>query len=188
MNTDHFYELCDDVESPGRWYLDGVIAPGAQDIDPRDFNEGQWMNAPSSLTVRVRNDGRPLDFTFADFRMPVVTRTVGAMIADIAPNAVQCIPVTVAGQQQPYDILNVTSRCRCIDESRSSIVRWTPRDGRPDKVGQYRMITTLRVDRVQAAGKQIFRCEGWKIVVIVSEQLKDLFDRNRISGVCFRPV
>jgi len=49
---------------------------------------------------------------------------------------------------------------------------WKPEDGRPEKVGSYRVIDDLRIDPSKVQGAHLFRPWGWLVALIVSEELK----------------
>jgi hypothetical protein len=52
---------------------------------------------------------------------------------------VQFLPAQVDGHPEPYFILNPLRVIRCIDDARcEEVQRFTPEDGQPEKVGQYR--------------------------------------------------
>ncbi len=78
---------------------------------------------------------------------------------------------------------------RCIDDEASEeVIRWTPEDGRPDRVGQYRDVDGMRIDPPQVGDAQVFRTWGWSIALIVSEDIKLALERIRATGVRFTPV
>src|SRR6266568_3295312 len=127
-----YFELVDDVEVEGRWFLNGLSDKLGRELDSRDFTYGLRLDVgpplrvslsdaditvdvAAPLDVSLRRKGCSLDFTFADFDMPVVTRDVAELLADIAGNEFQRIPVTVKSSKAKYEIINVTSRIDCID-------------------------------------------------------------------------
>lgn len=201
-----YYELDDDVTIKGRWYLNGLLDNQGRELDSRDFtysrrlatdgclqvtlnNEGRMIKVEQPLKVRLRRKGLPLDISFADFDMPVVTRAVGNLLNDIAPADIQRFPVQIDSCKEEYDILNIISRPNCIDISRSKIDEWwTEEDQRPDLLGQPQMISKLRIDENRTAGAHIFRPDGWDVVVIVSDVVKKALQRERATGVKFRKV
>ncbi|MBI4924146.1 MAG: hypothetical protein HY834_20615 [Devosia nanyangense] len=132
--------------------------------------------------------GVVVDFNFAPFDMLVVRASLGEAIEALAGAAVQRLPVTLAGQPNVFEILNICQRVPCVDEERSSYVRWTDADGRPDKVGQFRYFKRLRVDSALAQGHHLFRIAEWSIVPIASRQMKDVIERAGATGVAFEPV
>jgi hypothetical protein len=186
VNTNPFYDVrdvLDDATYPDRWFLQAPVDEAGIEVDPRIFTYSKPVNVTHRLWLPLRGPGTPLDFTFADFGMPVVTRAVGEAIFSLAPEAVQRIPVSVESTGQPYEILNILSEVRCLNEERSVYQRWTEADGRPDKVGQYRGVNPIVLDAGRAAGHHIFRLGGWKVIVIVSEQMKRVLEGINTTGI-----
>lgn len=62
------------------------------------------------------------------------------------------------------------------------------KDGRPEKVGQYLMVTNLTINPDRTDGQDIFRIRGWEIALIVSEEIKRSIEGMPNLGVVFDPV
>jgi hypothetical protein len=106
----------------------------------------------------------------------------------LAGPAIQRVPVTVEGQGAEFEILNVCELVQCVDERRSLLTKWTAADGRPEKVGQFRMIAKLKINPAAASGHHIFRVAGWPIALIASEEVKKLLEARDVSGLKFERV
>ena len=90
------------------------------------------------------------------------------------------------GHAGPYFILNTLRVIRCIDEARCVEVRYfTPEDGQPEKVGQYRVVSGMRIDPAKVEGARIFRPWGWTVALVVSEDLKQALEREGVTGTKF---
>ena len=111
--------------------------------------------------IPLEREGRPLDFSETESRIPVVHVKVAALLADRAPDDVQLIPVDIEGQPDQYLILVATRRIRCIDEGASKVQFWRPEDGLPEKVGQYYAVDDLHIDEATVGNAKVFRPEGW---------------------------
>jgi hypothetical protein len=183
-----FFELADDVNVPHRWHLDTPTNSHGQKVDDWLFRCGTPVHLKERLRVPVEIAGKPLDFTEANVRVPVVHVRVASMFAELAPQDVQLIPVDVEGQPDQYLILVATRLIRCIDEQASRFVRWTPEDGVPHKVGQYSIMYELRIDKAKVGGAQMFRCEGWVGPLIVSGEIKDALEGMGATGTRFEEV
>ena len=188
MDTQGLYKLQFDSEDAGQWFLEAPRTPEGSRVDPRIFTYGTPVETPDPLTVPVRDPGHELDFSFAAFDMLVVTGRVGALIEHVAPGDIQRIPVRVEPATGSFEILNVLPVIDCIDRDRTVGTFWTPDDGRPEKVGQYRMIIDLKLDSARVGGHDIFRVGGWDIAVIVTERLKDALQREHVTGLTYRAV
>jgi hypothetical protein len=110
------------------------------------------------------------------------------MFAEQAPDDVQLIPVDVEGQPDQYLILVATRLIRCIDEKASRIRLWTHENGIPDMVGKYASVRDLRIDKSKVGSAKVFRCEGWRSPLIVSEEIKGALEHMGATGTRFEEV
>jgi len=181
-----YYVLIDDKQVANRWFLKGPITSDGATVDPRIFFEGRRYDADLRMTLPLRRKGNPLDFTLADFDMPVLRTDYAKRLAELAPSEVQYIPVDVAEVGSGYSILNVLETVRCLDEEHSGVTYWKAAEGQPQRDGEYRMVLTPRVDPSRVGSRHIFRIAGWEIAMIVSEEAKALL--QGASGVSFEPA
>ncbi|WP_407667015.1 imm11 family protein [Myxococcus guangdongensis] len=78
---------------------------------------------------------------------------------------------------------------RCIDDKASKEVQyWMPEDERPEKIGHYRGVIDLRIDRAQVGNAKVFRTWGWSVALIVSEDIKAALGAAKITGARFEEV
>jgi len=159
-----------------------------REIDPRAFVFGKRYAGFQPLTIGARHTGRSVDFNFADFDMPVVRKSICRRVAADAGAGVQLVPVTVRESREEFEILNVVDVVECFDEGRSKFTKWTSEDGQPEKIGQYRMVAVLALDPRKARGHKIFRVQGWEVALIVEEQIKEILEEEKTSGIVFQAV
>lgn len=181
-----YYCLSDDMTTGNRWFLKGPLDRRGARLDPRLFTYREPVECDAPLYIPLRRPGRQLDFTLADFDMPVLRSSLARELQALAPESIQLFPAVVEGSNDSFHIVNVVSVVACLDEQRSTLTYWTQAHGRPDKVGKPMMVVELRVDTERAAGKKIFRLKDWKIALIVSEDARDIL--RGASGAVFRPV
>jgi hypothetical protein len=184
-----FFKLNDDVYVPNRWHLDTPIDGQGRKVFDWDFKRGTPVHVPGGrLKIPVEIPGRPLDFTEAGLSIPVVHVKIASMLSELAPNDVQLIPADIEGQPDQYLVMVATRLIRCIDEKASRILLWTAEDGVPKKVGKYRDVRDLRIDKSQVGNAQVFRPEGWQVVLIISGEIKDAMERMGATGTRFTEV
>jgi hypothetical protein len=190
MSASEYFVVLDDVNLPNRWHLGSPFSGDtAEEVLPEAFIDGVPVDPLQNLVIPISRKGIPLDFTFADFDMPVVSSFVGAIFSGFGKEAIQRIPIRIqGGNQGGYEILNVTKKVRCIDERKTSVIKWTEADGEPGKVGQYRQIMNLRIDRTPAHGLHVFRVDGWEIALIISADLRKELMQREVSGVRYEPA
>lgn len=156
---------------------------------PWIFNKGEPTPDPGKLMIPVTVPGRALDLSYGGIGTPLVHARVAALFAELAPEDVQLFPVEIEGQSEPFFILVATRLIRCIDERASRHARrWSPEDGRPEKVGTYRDVRGMRIDPSQVGDAKVFRPWGWSIALVVREELKTALERIGASGAEFEEV
>jgi hypothetical protein len=179
------FELDSDLQIRDRWYLRAPRIKGGLDVNPEIFTQAEHARIDGELELPLRRPGKPLDFTLADFSMPVIRRELGIRLLEVAGESVELIPVEVEGQTKSFCVLNVLAAARCLDETRSEVTIWTEKDGRPEKVGQYRMVLNLHV-RPNCHPHPIFRLSGWEASIIVTEPVAEILKPG--LGVVLRDV
>jgi hypothetical protein len=188
IHTNSFYRVLGDSSKKGRWFLDEPHDEDNQIIDARQFTQGVSYHGPKPIYVPVAQEGNAVAFNLAAFDMPVVSPYIARIIREYAKNDVQCFPVMIGEEIQGFEIINVSAKLQCLDEQLSETLKWKSGDGRPDKVGQLRMVTNLRIDPQKCRDASIFRVDGWEIALIVSDGLKAAMERVDDLGVIFDPV
>ena len=185
-----FFDLTENMQT-GNWDLGDPLDESGREVeDPYVFTTGQPVQVQGKLTIPVDQRGRRLDFSLAGLGVaPVVHPRVAALFTKLAPDDVQLIPVDVQGQPDPYFILVATKLIRCIDDDASEeMLYWKPEDERPEKLGRYRSVAGMRIDRSKVGDAQVFRTWGWDVALIVSEDIKTALERAKATGVRFKEV
>jgi hypothetical protein len=185
-----YFKLIDDMAIQGRWLLGTPSDLQGREVeDPWAFTDGTPIPAPGRLMLPVDVPGTALDFSLAAFAAPVVRARVASVFSEMAPEEVQTLPVEIEGQPEPFFILVATKLIHCIDERASRLARkWSPEDGRPEKVGKYRDVRGMRIDRSQVGDAKVFRPWGWVIALIVREDIKGALERMGATGTEFEEV
>jgi hypothetical protein len=175
---------------PRRWALKSPVDEQGQEVDPWQFFDGRPLEFSVPLRLPRARHGRALDFTSTGLAIPVVSRRVVALFERLGLSGqVQFFPARVAGQAEPYFILNILRVICCIDDARcEEVLYWKPEDERPDKLGQYRNVVGMRIDPSQVGDAHIFRPWGWSVVIVVSEYLKQAMEAEGITGPRFIEV
>ena len=185
-----YFELSQDVEGSEGWDLGNPTDSQGKELDnPWVFRLGLPVPNAGHLKIPISHPGRTLDFTLAGFSIPVIHARVASVFSELAPRDVQLLPVDIQGQPDPFRILVATRLIRCIDDQASTEVEyWTPEDGRPEKVGQYRDVYGMRIDSTKVGDAKVFRTWGWTVALIVSEEIKEALERAGVTGVKFKEV
>lgn len=183
-----FFELYDDLYVRGRWHLKNPVDSKGGAMDDWDFRIGAPIHVEGRPKIMLERSGVPLGFSETNSRIPVLHIKVASVFAELAPGDVQLIPVDIEGQPDQYLILVATRLIRCIDEKASRIRLWTHEDGVPHKVGQYRDVRDMRIDKAKVGNARVCRPDGWPGTLIISEQIKDALERIGATGTKFEEV
>ncbi|NTX05553.1 MULTISPECIES: imm11 family protein [Myxococcus] len=189
-NQSRYFRLNQDVQA-GNWSLgDPLDETGNEVEDIWQFAKGRPIQLASRLTFPIEEPGRWLDYCTAGVAMaPIVHVRVANLFAELAPDDVQLIPVDVEGRPEQHVMLIATKLIRCIDDKASrEILIWQPEDERPDKLGQYRSVAGMRIDRTKLGGAKVFRTWGWEIALVITEDLKVALERAKVTGAKFVEV
>jgi hypothetical protein len=168
----------------GRWPPWAIDSHGRK-VQDWDFKRGMPVHVEGRLKIPIKIEGKPLDFSEAGLRVPVVHVEVASMLAERAPGDVQLIPADIEGQPDQYLVLVATRLIRCIDEEASKVRFWTPEHGVPDKVGHSIAVDRMRIDKLKEGDAKVFRPEGWSSTLIPPSRLPPILGSSRprhISG------
>jgi hypothetical protein len=183
-----FFDLSDDLYIPRRWYLATPSDSQGRKVFDWDFTQGTPVHVEGRLKIPIKIAGRALDCCWAGLSIPVVHVKVASMLAERAPGDVQLIPADIEGFPEQYLVLVATRLIRCIDEQTSRILLWTHEDGEPGKIGQYRDVRDMRIDKAKVGNAKVFRPEGWSTVLIVAEEIKNALEDMGATGTRFVEV
>ena len=132
---------------------------------------------------------RYIDIEFAGAGgTPVVSERVASVFRDLAPSDVQLFPVEVEGESRPYFILNVARTICCIDDAACEEVEIRTAEDYAERVGEYRSVIGLKIDKSKVGNARVFRTWGWSPPIIVDEGIKDALEANGIFGGKFEVV
>jgi hypothetical protein len=181
-----YYDLLDDTQLPGRWQLGAPLDAEGNEIDPWQFKKGRVLELGCVPRFTLDLPGHSLDFSLAAFSIPVVHDRLVRLSKQLHVDGVQFLPAQVDGHPGPWYILNALRIIRCIDDARSEQVQyWKPEDNRPDKLGEYRAVHGMRIDPANVGDARIFRPWGWRVALIVAEDIKQAIEAAGLSGTRF---
>jgi hypothetical protein len=185
----NYYRIDENLDVfPRRWLLGEILGRNKIELDPFEFWRGIEFHRDDQFLIQRFVDGDKTAFSLAAFDVPIVRNDVASEMLDLCGRDVQMLPVTIGPHAKKYSILNMLRIIDCIDESSSVITRWGSKDGRPDKVGQYRMVIKLVVDAQMVGSAQIFRPMKWPGAILCSDVLRRRLDGMGIRCISYDPV
>lgn len=184
----NFYRIVEDPRPFARWLINEPVDMHGIVVSAWNFRRGEPYRAERPLVMPLYTPGPQLDFNFSVLEAVVTSADLNAEMESRFRIRAQRIAVTVESTDTRFEILNVLDHLRCIDERRSEFTKWGENDGRPDKVGQYRMFSLIRINPAAVMGYHLFRIHEWPIALIASAQLKQFLEKRRVTGIDFVPV
>ena len=179
----NYYVLRDDLYVQGRWIIDDPT-----DLDGNEVILGRLFDFRRCLKASIHTAGKPLDFTMSLLDIPILSPRFASAIRLLVQDHAQLIPVNIDGYDD-FEILITTRLIACIDDNRSEFMKWTEKDGRPELVGHYRMVTNLILDTSKIpANLHVFRPMFWEIPLIVSQAFVDAILPLNPTGVKLKLV
>lgn len=182
-----FFEIGLDYNDPALWYLgqpatvDGKLLPGTF------WNCVPWADT-RPLSVEIKKSGVPATFSHSGHSVYIVKTEAMNLLRDIVdPHIFQGIPVSIVDYAGDYEVLNSLTRVDCVDEQHSEFRRWTAADGRPERIGDYKM-SLFRIDPERARGHDLFRVKGWEIVLVCSEKVRRHLESAGVTGIRFKSI
>ena len=165
-----------EVPDPDRWYLGDTLMLDGEELLNALFSSGKRvMHPPRPLYVAIEVPGYETKYNFSSLNTTIVEVGLGGAIEQLAGDQVQRIPVVVDGREGLYEILNVCNLIDCIDEERSDFEKWTEEDDWPERLGEYKMFLDCWIDDAMIPpDTHMFRLANWEVVVLVSEEMKQL--------------
>ncbi len=124
----------------------------------------------------------PVDVLYPVIGPPIIHERIAKRIGELAGDAVQFIPVTVRGvssNTRKYTIFHVLKEVACLDQDASSI--WKPSVGSP-------WIRKAVIRQSMASGQHVFRLAESRYEIIISRQVKEILEGERVSGVKLIPL
>ncbi|WP_224371134.1 imm11 family protein [Hyalangium versicolor] len=184
-----YFDLFENVHVPARWHLDTPVDAQGQELWTWLFRQGAPASVAEPIRIPLFRPGEPLDFSLAGAAVPILHERVAKVFTSLASSDVQLIPVQVESQTTRFFILNALRVVKCIDDTASEEVqRYTPEDGQPELVGEYRNVVGMKIDPSKVGETQVFRPWGWPVVLVVSQEIKEALESMGATGTSFEEV
>jgi hypothetical protein len=183
-----FYRLSEEVAIIGRWFLAEIRDEDGKEVLNNNFCAATTYFGSKKLTVFQSTKGHGPDFSMTAFGVPIVNKAFADVVMSMAPTAIQLLPVEVDGAGDGFYILNIISEVACVDYEKTVVQRYTPDIDPPEMVGKIHSLYNITIHPDLASGYHIFRLEEWGAIIIISQELKDLFEQHRFTGMYIVPV
>lgn len=185
------YRLTFDSRVADQWFVDTPTNHCGDEWAFWRLLEGITLEGDDLLPWRakVKQPGQKLAFSFAGFDVPLVTAEIANRLAPVLGGQAQFPRLSIEGESSEHHILVATQTLRCVDEELSIFTKWGADDQRPDKHGEYRMFSRLRLDPAHVPPEAtIFRVWGWKQALIVTDPVMRLLKSWVPTGLIYQEV
>jgi hypothetical protein len=142
------------------------------------------------LQISVLKTGAKRDVTFdIATSAPVLSARAAQILRSLGDEDIELISARVEGEADEYFVMNVLSLVKCLDEEKTQLVeKWTTDSYRPDRTGEYKRLWGIVIDPAPAIGRKFFRLWGSRQHIITSRAVKEIFEREGMTGVRFSDV
>ena len=181
-----FYKLTFDDDLT-RWQLRiSRQFPDGTSIDVWAYRKCQDVHHKRPVPFEIARAGLPVDYNETAFSAIVVSAKLGQIWKSFAPNSVQLLSAKIVNSEEEWHIANIRDCVDCLDHARS-LIKYCSTDD-PDRPGKPRSVMRLVIDPEKAKGHHLFHVSDWKVVTIVSAELKQAMEYAEISGVEYVPA
>ncbi|WP_394003241.1 imm11 family protein [Luteimonas sp. WGS1318] len=138
-----------------------------------------------------------MDYSLAGYAsVPVLSESavqslLGIPEVDAPYEHVVFAPINIEPQsaRRNYFLMIIETQIDCVDEERSDFIKFDSKDPvRPDLSGSYQSFFNLVVDPKKIGDSHIFRVMGYIGAIVVSEEVRDRFERAGVVGAIFESV
>ena len=174
-----------DARIRDQWHLGLSLDGGGTELRGGLFTMGRPYQGVLPATIPIYQAGRPVEVTFGDEKMVVVSPRARKAIETVAAKDCQFLPVSIQGTTGPWYVLKAIALVDCFDESKSIFEMGPANDS---GVRDYDMVARLVIDPARTDNHELFRVQGWDIDLIVSDAVKNAIEGVPNHGVLFKQV
>jgi hypothetical protein len=170
-------------------------------IQDKQFNEwtlmsGEYINDwDASITAFYDKELDYSDYPFGPGLIPVYSSRLRLLMEDLKVNEIQYLPIKIKqrdGKKEVfgYTIANYLKIIDCLNREKSVYQVWTKDnllfwEKRPYMLGTFRDVTKTVLDKGKIGDAKIFRLWGWKMMVVLREDVKQAIEGAGITGCDF---
>lgn len=183
-----YFEIEPQLETKHGWILGEIH--GINEDDLWDLSSTKKLIAiPANILVEVDTPGDLIDYNLVYPEIVIIS----SMLKDIFSTCkVQLLPITVLAGGYTYNefyIFKPLLEIDCVDENSSKFRKWRANNKiRPDLVGEYEEISTLKLDKAKVGLEDVFKIKKYLVSTIVSEKIKNKLEESNATGIYFKEV
>ena len=183
--SNKYYQIEDDLSIENRWMVGELNLPVSfawDDIESKSLIDAvNWK-------INVLLKGDPLDVTVIDFGLLMVKKS---FIHLLPANEIDYKQIKIKNDKggDIFYLLAVKNIIECVDRNKSEYTLWEDgNDIRPDLAGKYKSIYKLRINYKKVTPFSILIVKEYKFFRIVSKEVKEQFEKQKLKGITFIEV
>ncbi len=189
---DYFEMSCDFYTFPQQNFITEIYGfdnPRAQ-IDWDEFLSEYLVNKEKQYFATIKSGTEEVDFTTTFYGFCVISEKLKQLFEKHKISDCMIVPLAMnQTQSQPFYLLIDPLRYDCVDETHSEFEKFLENDPvRPDLAGQYRAFLKLIIDPQKTENADFFRLENEGATIIVSQNIKDIYEENHLTGASFKKI
>ncbi|MEZ6143442.1 MAG: hypothetical protein R3B84_22975 [Zavarzinella sp.] len=161
------------------WYLVAPKDTSGEKINPWIFASGTKYTG-DSIHFDVKREGNQSAVTFLMYGYPVISTEVANALNNACGSEIQLIETTITGYGTYY-ILNVLNVIDCLDHS-CVISYYEDNYFLEYRRGLPSFVLKLKIERTKLQQQKIFRVKDWRLPIVVSEEIFQLFKEYHVNG------
>ncbi|MCU4562722.1 imm11 family protein [Acinetobacter sp. WU_MDCI_Abxc222] len=188
-----YYEMkADFYEFPHQYFITEIVGfdnPRAQ-IDWDEFLLENSVNKGKKYIAIIDSGDQEVDFTTTFYGFCVISHRFKLLLEEYRLTDCMVVPLEFNKQlSQQFYLLIDPLRYDCVDETNSDFQKFIENDPvRPDLAGHYRAFFKLIIDAEKTENADFFRIDKENATIIVSQNIKDIYETNHLTGACFTKV
>lgn len=178
------------------WYLERIDLIG---YDQWSLKTGKVIeNWDENTTAFFSTEADHTDFPFSAYDLPIYSPKLSALIKNMRIKQIQYLPIKIRNSNNNnvihgYCIANYLSVIDCLDRDHSDYQVWTKNnllfwEERSWMLGTFRDVKKAVLDKSKIGDGLIFRLQGWEVMVIVREDIKQEIEKAKITGCVFTEI
>ena len=162
------YEIV--VPRTGRWWLQDIRNADGTHLAGGFAETGELESPSQGLIARIRDKEFMTDINFPVLGPPVMRQSIARELASRATGGVQLLPVRVEGNDESWDIMNITPFV-----SWEVIRAQAPDDAKSPWLSEFQ-------------DRKIFRAGKYPGPIAIIRPLKERLERQNLTGLSFQPL
>lgn len=178
------------------WHLERIDLIG---YDHWSLRLGKYIEDwDENTTAFYSTETDHTDFPFAAHDIPIYSPRLSALMKILGESSIQYLPIKIENNTNNhivhgYCIANYLSVIDCLDRDRSNYQLWTEDnllywEDRPWMLGTFRDVKKAVLDTSKIGDNQIFRLQGWEVMVVISQDIKEKIAKEKITGCVFTEI